>query len=138
MLSSLRAQLRRLQHRRLTRKSFLGLLVSNSWDDEKEINFLLPTRSYSANVQDDAGNTLNVKWTIYGNQLGHVYGKFDEATNTFTVPMRQYFGDGQTIRIPVKEQSPIVFFGVSTNDYFCDFVAKYDPSTGLLYPERYR
>ena len=76
---------------------------------------------YSANVQDDAGNTLNVKWTIYGNQLGHVYGKFDEATNTFTVPMRQYFGDGQPIDLG-DEQSPIVFFGVSTNDYFCDFV----------------
>lgn len=114
-------------------KSFIGLLVNNSWDEEREINFSTTDTLYSANVQDDAGNTLNVKWTIYGNQLGHVYGKFDEATNTFTVPMRQYFGDGQPIDLG-NEQSPIVFFGVSTNDYFCDFVAKYDPSTGLLTP----
>lgn len=88
---------------------------------------------YTANVTDDEGNTLNVKWNIYGNAFGHVYGKFDEATNTFTVPMRQYFGDGAPIEIG-NEQSPIVFFGVSTNDYFCDFVCKYDPATGLLTP----
>lgn len=74
-----------------------------------------------------------MKWNIYGNSLGHVYGKFDEATNTFTVPMQQYFGDGAPIDLG-DEQSPIVFMGVSTNDYFCDFVCKYDPATGLLTP----
>lgn len=114
-------------------KSFIGIFVNNSWDEEKEINFSTTDTVYTANVTDDAGNTLNVKWNIYGNSLGHVYGKFDEATNTFTVPMRQYFGDGAAVDLG-DEQSPIVFFGVSTNDYFCDFVAKYDPSTGLLTP----
>lgn len=114
-------------------KNFIGIFVNNAWDEEKEINFSTTDTLYTANVTDDAGNTLNVKWNIYGNALGHVYGKFDEATNTFTVPMRQYFGDGAPIEIG-NEQSPIVFFGVSTNDYFCDFVCKYDPATGLLTP----
>lgn len=114
-------------------KNFIGIFVNNAWDEEKEINFSTTDTLYTANVTDDEGNTLNVKWNIYGNALGHVYGKFDEATNTFTVPMRQYFGDGAPIEIG-KEQSPIVFFGVSTNDYFCDFVCKYDPATGLLTP----
>lgn len=114
-------------------KSFIGIFINNSWDEEKEINFSTTDTLYTANVQDDEGNTLNVKWNIYGNQLGHVYGKFDEATNTFTVPMGQYFGDGKAVDLG-KEQSPIVFLGLSTNDYFCDFVAKYDPSTGLLTP----
>ena len=114
-------------------KNFIGIFVNNAWDEEKEINFSTTDTLYTANVTDDEGNTLNVKWNIYGNALGHVYGKFDEATNTFTVPMRQYFGDGAPIEIG-NEQSPIVFFGVSTNDYFCDFVCKYDPATGLLTP----
>lgn len=114
-------------------KSFIGIFVNNSWDEEKEINFSTTDTLYTANVQDQQGNTLNVKWNIYGNSLGHVYGKFDEATNTFTVPMQQYFGDGAPIDIG-DEQSPIVFMGVSTNDYFCDFVCKYDPATGLLTP----
>lgn len=114
-------------------KNFIGIFVNNAWDEEKEINFSTTDTLYTANVTDDEGNTLNVKWNIYGNALGHVYGKFDEATNTFTVPMRQYFGDGAPIEIS-NEQSPIVFFGVSTNDYFCDFVCKYDPATGLLTP----
>lgn len=114
-------------------KSFIGIFVNNSWDEEKEINFSTTDTLYTANVQDQQGNTLNVKWNIYGNSLGHVYGKFDEATNTFTVPMRQYFGDGAPIDLG-DEQSPIVFMGVSTNDYFCDFVCKYDPATGLLTP----
>lgn len=114
-------------------KSFIGIFVNNSWDEEKEINFSTTDTLYTANVQDQQGNTLNVKWNIYGNSLGHVYGKFDEATNTFTVPMQQYFGDGAPIDLG-DEQSPIVFMGVSTNDYFCDFVCKYDPATGLLTP----
>lgn len=114
-------------------KSFIGIFVNNSWDEEKEINFSTTDTLYTANVQDQHGNTLNVKWNIYGNSLGHVYGKFDEATNTFTVPMQQYFGDGAPIDLG-DEQSPIVFMGVSTNDYFCDFVCKYDPATGLLTP----
>lgn len=114
-------------------KSFIGIFVNNSWDEEKEINFSTTDTLYTANVQDQEGNTLNVKWNIYGNSLGHVYGKFDEATNTFTVPMKQYFGDGAPIDLG-DEQSPIVFMGVSTNDYFCDFVCKYDPATGLLTP----
>lgn len=114
-------------------KNFIGIFVNNAWDEEKEINFSTTDTLYTANVTDDEGNTLNVKWNIYGNALGHVYGKFDEATNTFTVPMRQHFGDGAPIEIG-NEQSPIVFFGVSTNDYFCDFVCKYDPATGLLTP----
>lgn len=114
-------------------KSFIGIFVNNSWDEEKEINFSTTDTLYTANVQDQEGNTLNVKWNIYGNSLGHVYGKFDEATNTFTVPMQQYFGDGAPIDLG-DEQSPIVFMGVSTNDYFCDFVCKYDPATGLLTP----
>lgn len=114
-------------------KSFIGIFVNNSWDEEKEINFSTTDTLYTANVQDQEGNTLNVKWNIYGNSLGHVYGKFDEATNTFTVPMQQYFGDGALIDLG-DEQSPIVFMGVSTNDYFCDFVCKYDPATGLLTP----
>lgn len=114
-------------------KNFIGIFVNNAWDEEKEINFSTTDTLYTANVTDDEGNTLNVKWNIYGNAFGHVYGKFDEATNTFTVPMRQYFGDGAPIEIG-EEQSPIVFFGVSTNDYFCDFVCKYDPATGLLTP----
>lgn len=114
-------------------KSFIGIFVNNSWDEEKEINFSTTDTLYTANVQDQQGNTLNVKWNIYGNSLGHVYGKFDEATNTFTVPMQQYFGDGAPIDLG-DDQSPIVFMGVSTNDYFCDFVCKYDPATGLLTP----
>lgn len=114
-------------------KSFIGIFVNNSWDEEKEINFSTTDTLYTANVTDDEGNTLNVKWNIYGNSLGHVYGIFDEATNTFTVPMGQYFGDGQPIDLG-DEQSPIIFCGVSTNDYFCNFTAKYDPSTGLLTP----
>lgn len=114
-------------------KSFIGIFVNNAWDEEKEINFSTTDTLYTANVQDQQGNTLNVKWNIYGNSLGHVYGKFDEATNTFTVPMQQYFGDGAPIDLG-DEQSPIVFMGVSTNDYFCDFVCKYDPATGLLTP----
>lgn len=114
-------------------KKFIGIFVNNAWDQEKEINFSTTDTLYTANVTDDEGNTLNVKWNIYGNAFGHVYGKFDEATNTFTVPMRQYFGDGAPIEIG-NEQSPIVFFGVSSNDYFCDFVCKYDPATGLLTP----
>lgn len=114
-------------------KSFIGIFVNNSWDEEEEINFSTTDTLYTANVQDQEGNTLNVKWNIYGNSLGHVYGKFDEATNTFTVPMKQYFGDGAPIDLG-DEQSPIVFMGVSTNDYFCDFVCKYDPATGLLTP----
>lgn len=114
-------------------KKFIGIFVNNAWDEEKEINFSTTDTLYTANVTDAEGNTLNVKWNIYGNALGHVYGKFDEATNTFTVPMRQYFGDGAPIEIG-NEKSPIVFFGVSTNDYFCDFVCKYDPATGLLTP----
>ncbi len=114
-------------------KSFIGIFVNNSWDEEKEINFSTTDTLYTANVQDQEGNTLNVKWNIYGNSLGHVYGKFDEATNTFTVPMQQYFGDGAPISLG-DEESPIVFMGVSTNDYFCDFVCNYDPATGLLTP----
>lgn len=114
-------------------KSFIGIFVNNAWDEAKEINFSTTDTLYTANVQDQQGNTLNVKWNIYGNSLGHVYGKFDEATNTFTVPMQQYFGDGAPIELG-DEQSPIVFMGVSTNDYFCDFVCKYDPATGLLTP----
>lgn len=114
-------------------KKFIGIFVNNAWDEEKEINFSTTDTLYTANVTDDEGNTLNVKWNIYGNALGHVYGKFDEATNTFTVPMGQYFGDGAPITIG-KEQSPVVFLGVSTNDYFCDFVCQYDPATGLLTP----
>lgn len=88
-------------------KSFIGIFVNNSWDEEKEINFSTTDTLYTANVQDQQGNTLNVKWNIYGNSLGHVYGKFDEATNTFTVPMQQYFGDGAPIDLG-DEQSPIV------------------------------
>lgn len=114
-------------------KSFIGIFVNNSWDEKEEINFSTTDTLYTANVQDQEGNTLNVKWNIYGNSLGHVYGKFDEATNTFTVPMKQYFGDGAPIDLG-DEQSPIVFMGVSSNDYFCDFVCKYDPATGLLTP----
>lgn len=112
-------------------KSFIGLFVNNSWDEEQEINLSTTDTLYTANVQDDEGNTLNVKWNIYGNTLGHVYGKFDEATNTFTVPMGQYFNDGKAVDLG-NEQSPIIFCGVSTNDYFCNFVANYDPATGQL------
>lgn len=119
--------------KKIDTKNFIGIFVNNSWDDEEEINFSTTDTLYTANVTDDEGNTLNVKWNIYGNSLGHVYGKFDEATNTFTVPMGQYFGDGAPINLR-DEQSPIVFCGVSTNDYFCDFVAKYDPATGQLVP----
>ena len=80
-------------------KKFIGIFVNNAWDQEKEINFSTTDTLYTANVTDDEGNTLNVKWNIYGNAFGHVYGKFDEATNTFTVPMRQYFGDERQTRL---------------------------------------
>ena len=42
-------------------KSFIGIFVNNSWDEEKEINFSTTDTLYTANVQDQQGNTLNVK-----------------------------------------------------------------------------
>ena len=78
---------------------------------------------YTANAADEAGNTLNVKWTVAGNMLGYVYGYLDEKTNSFIVP-QQYTNDGAAIDLGAPAgQSPVLFTGVSTNDRFCNFVA---------------
>lgn len=115
-------------------KNFIGLFVNNSWDEEKEINTSNLDTMFTANVADEAGNTLNVKWNVAGNQLGHVYGYLDEKTNSFIVP-QQLTGDGAAIDFGGEAGlSPVLFTGVSTNDYFCNFVASYNPETGQIVP----
>ena len=115
-------------------KNFIGLFVNNAWEEQKEINTSTIDTMYTANAADEAGNTLNVKWTVAGNMLGYVYGYLDEKTNSFIVP-QQYTNDGAAIDLGAPAgQSPVLFTGVSTNDRFCNFVASYNPETGQIVP----
>lgn len=115
-------------------KNFIGLFVNNAWDEENEINNSTVDTMFTANAADEAGNTLNVKWNVAGNQLGYVYGYLDEKTNSFIVP-QQYTNDGAPFDFGGQAgQSPVLFTGVSTNDKFCNFVASYNPETGQIVP----
>lgn len=119
---------------KVTRDGFIGLFINNEWNEEEQCNTSVVDTMFTANVTTDEGETLNVKWAVYSNLFGGVYAKFDEATNTFTVPAFQYCGDGKLLQITDDEASPVFFVGASVNGYNCDFVAKYDPETGLLTP----
>lgn len=119
--------------KKVSTDQFIGTFVNNAWDEKKEINEATADNMYKANVTADDGSVLNVKWDIYTGAYGHVYAQLDENTNTFTVPCFQYLGDGEPVNLG-DESSPVAFCGVSTNDYFCDFVCQYDPATGTLTP----
>lgn len=116
---------------KVTASNFVGIFINNAWDDTKEINTATTDTMFTANVTDDQGNKFNIKWDIYQNALGHVYGQLDEATNAFTVPV-QLLNDGAPVQITDDETSPIAFYGVSTNDYLCNFEAQYDPTSGQI------
>lgn len=125
---------------KVTASNFVGIFINNAWDDSKisstseetkDINTSTTDTMFTANVTDDQGNKFNIKWDIYQNALGHVYGQLDEATNAFTVPV-QLLNDGTPVQITEKETSPIAFYGVSTNDYLCNFEAQYDPTSGQI------
>lgn len=120
--------------KKVSRDNFIGLFVNNEWNEEQQCNTSTVDTMFTANVPTDEGDVLNVKWGVYANLMGGVYGKFDETTNTFTVPAWQYFNDGAPVQVTTEEASPVVFAGISTNRYYCDFVAQYDPATGILTP----
>ena len=120
--------------KKVSTANFIGLFVNNEWNEEQQCNTSTVDTMFTANVTTDDGEQLNVAWGVYANLMGSVYAKFDETTNTFTAPAWQYFGNGAPVQITDEETSPVVFAGVSTNRYYCDFVAQYDPATGILTP----
>lgn len=120
--------------KKVSTDQFIGTFINNSWDETNEINTATTDYMYKANVTTDDGTVLNLKWDIYAGIFGHVYARLDEKTNTFTIPAGQYFGDGAPIQITDDESSPVAFYGVGANGYFCDFEGQYDPATGLITP----
>lgn len=116
---------------KIGQNDFVGIFINSSFDHEVFASTADTIRT--ANVQDpETGETYNVEWGVYGNQLGSVYGKFDEATNTLTVPGGQYTGQGNPIEIADGESSPVVFLPYSTNGNWCDLVATYDEASQKL------
>lgn len=116
---------------KISQNEFVGIFITSSFDNDVFSSTADTIRT--ANVQDaETGETYNVEWGVYGSQLGSVYGKFDEATNTLTVPGGQYTGQGKPIEIADGESSPIVFLPYSTNGYWCDLVATYDEASQQL------
>lgn len=114
-----------------TVSDFVGIFINSTFDND--VFTSSPDTMRTADVQDpETGETYNVEWGVYGNRFGGVYGKFDAATNTLTVPGSQYMGQGQPVQITDTESSPIVFLPISVNDYWCDLVATYDEASQKL------